>query len=145
MFEVGFGGVFGHKGSLIIPFEEAVSRYLLTILCSPLTRYLTKNFLQHTVMTEIDIIRQIPIAVPTKTEFDEIEEIAGKIIRAKEAEKSADDLMNKAWGLVYRLYDVPKEDQEEIDVWFKRRYPHFGRDLREPATSPVSRKARAKG
>jgi hypothetical protein len=126
-FELGFGGVFSDKGSLIIPFSEEITKYLLGILCSPLTRYLTKSFLQHTVMTEIDIIRQIPIAVPTNDQFKKITGLVDIVLIEKKKGKYAEKEMNDCWKEIYSLYGIGANDQGEIETWFKRRYPHFGK------------------
>ncbi len=142
MYELSFGGVFSDKGSLILPFDARLAKFLLTVLCSPLARYLTKNFLQHSVMTEIDIIRQIPIVVPTARQLKDIEKICDKILAKKQKGHSAEKEMQAAWRLVYGLYRIPKADQKEIDTWFKRRYPNFGRNR---PTSGASPKARGSG
>ena len=121
---------FGHKGSLIIPSTDAITKYLLGVLCSPLIRYFTKNFLQHTVMTEIDIIRQIPIVVPTEKQFESIVSTVDIILIEKNKGNYGKSEMNECWKKVYDLFAVPEEDQLEIETWFKRRYPHFGRAIR---------------
>ena len=126
-FELGFGGVFSDKGSLIIPFSEDITKYLLGVLCSPLIRYLTKNFLQHTVMTEIDIIRQIPIAVPTQKQFNEVVKNVDAILVQKQKGKSGEKKMEECWRKIYSIYGIPREDRKEVETWFKRRYPHFGK------------------
>ncbi len=130
-FELSFGGVFGDKGSLIIPSTGAITKYLLGLLCSPLIRYLTKNFLQHTVMTEIDIIRQIPIVVPTEEQFKDIIKSVDTILLEKNKGNYAKSEMNECWEKIYDLFAIPKEDQIEIETWFKRRYPHFGRAIQQ--------------
>jgi len=138
-FEMSFGAVFGHMGSLILPFEPSITNYLLAVLNSPLTRYLTKNFLQHSVHTEIDIIRQIPIAVPTAQQLKSINVLCEKIFAKKKKGQSADQEMNAAWRLVYGVYGITNEDQDEIETWFKRRYPNFGRNRPTNGASPVAR------
>lgn len=126
-FELSFGGVFGHNGSLILPFSDEITKYLLGVLCSPITRYLTKNFLQHTVKAEIDVVRQIPIPVPTDEQLSTIVSFVDKIIVSRLKGDYAHDEMDACWKEVYKLYEIPKEDEEEINTWFKRRYPHFGK------------------
>lgn len=126
-FEISFGGVFGHNGSLILPFSDEITKFLLGILCSPLIRYLTKSFLQHTVKAEIDVVRQIPIAVPSVEEFKEITALVDQILLDRYKDEYPEEKMKKCWALVYKLYSIPDEDQKEINRWFKRRYPHFGK------------------
>ena len=45
--------------------------------------------------------------------------------------RDASLLQREVWNLIYEIYDCPAEDRKEIDTWFKRRYPNFGRDLVE--------------
>jgi hypothetical protein len=127
MFEISHGGVPGHKGSIILPCEENLTYFLLPILCSPVTRYLTKNFLQHTVMTEIDIVKQIPIPVPTKQQFSDLCNISKEIIEKKKDMKSANLEIEKANDFVLELFAFDKKDEDELSLWLKRRYPNLGR------------------
>ncbi len=126
MFEVSFGGVPGHKGSIILPCREELTAYLLPILCSPVTRYLTKNFLQHTVMTEIDVIKQIPIPVPSLDEYEDLVKISREIIVAKQNNMDFQALVEKSNQLVAKLFMV-ESDMNEILTWMRRRYPNLGR------------------
>lgn len=127
MFELSFGGVPGHKGSIILPANEELTYYLLPILCSSAVRYLTKNFLQHTVMTEIDVVKQIPIPVPTKQEYELLSNECKKIIALKRERKDSKAIEQKLDQLVFKMYGFNKSDQDEFQTWFKRRYPHFGK------------------
>ncbi len=127
-FELSHGGVFGHKGSLILPIDDVITKFLLGVLCSSYTRYLTKSFLQHTVMTEIDIIRQIPIVVPNVSQFNAVNLLVDKIIESKKNEQSFEHYIKEMDILIYDLYGVSEEDQKEVQVWLKRKYPNLGRD-----------------
>ena len=78
-------------------------------------------------MTEIDVIRQIPIVVPTDKEFDQVTEFVNQIINLKKEKKSFDDLEQKLNDKVYELYSVSDMDRAEVETWLKRRYPNLGR------------------
>ncbi len=131
MFELSFGGVPGHKGSIILPVREELIFFLLPILCSPVVRYLTKNFLQHTVMTEADAIKQIPIPVPEQKIFDVLIENCKTIIELKKKGQDARRNIESVNNVVMNLYGIEEQDELELNTWFKRRYPHFGRGKAE--------------
>lgn len=127
MFELSFGGVPGHKGSIILPANEQLTYYLLPILCSSAVRYLTKNFLQHTVMTEIDVIKQIPIPIPSPSEFQSLSDHCQAIIASKRKGQDTTAIENEIDEIVFSLYGFNDYDKLEFKMWFKRRYPHFGK------------------
>jgi len=113
-FELSSGGVFGHTGDLILPFEEEITTFLLVILCSPLTRYFVKNFLEHGVHATVGTVKQIPIVVPTEESFNRLSEIGEKIIEKRRCGKNSDKELKQANTMVFDLYGVPKEDVREI-------------------------------
>ena len=144
MFELSFGGVPSDKGSIILPHTEELSYFLLPILCSPITKYLVKNFLQHTVMTEGDVIRQIPIPIPSQAIYIELVNITRQIITAKTNSTDASDLIQNAFGIVSQVFQLEANDISEIETWAKRRYPNLGRsrEERQAARSSPTKKAR---
>ncbi len=145
MFEISHGGVPGHKGSIILPCDESLTYFLLPVLCSPVSRYLTKNFLQHTVMTEIDIVKQIPIPVPSKKQFVEMSNICIEVIDKKKQNMSATIEIEKANDLVLELYGFDKNDEDELSLWLKRRYPNLGRvkvEAKGESPSPTKKAAK---
>lgn len=126
-FELSFGGVPGHKGSLILPIQSSIVNYLLGILCSPVVRYLTKNFLQHTVMTEADIVKQIPIPVPTASQLQEIDQLVVEVITAKREARDYSVAHAAINEIVGDLFGIDANENSEIERWMLRRYPNLGR------------------
>lgn len=134
-YRMGFGGVFGQKANLLLPFQSNITDYMLVILSSKLLRYFAKSFISASVDFSTENIRHLPIAVPTKKEIEEGNKICSEAInfrqnpkKSKHSEESITKLID---DFVYQIYRIPKEDQKEIEAWFKRRYPHFGKELAE--------------
>ncbi len=142
MFELSFGGVFSDKGSLIIANESAITLYLLAVLNSQLCRYLTKSFIYHGVMTEVDAIRQIPIMVPTVRQFDNVTTAVQNIVELKRTGQPTGPQELMVQGLINEIAGFDQKDTAELNTWFRRRYPNFGRE--KNATTKSEKAARRK-
>ena len=124
--------MFGQKANLILPFEQSISEYLLIILSSKLLRYIAKNFISTSVDFSTENIRNLPIVVPSEADFNESKEICQRAIEFKKKQITfKEDITDLIDNFTYQLYNIPKEDQIEIETWFKRRYPHFGRAIQQ--------------
>lgn len=130
-YRMGFGGVFGQKANLLLPFQPNIADYMLVILSSKLLRYFAKGFISSSVDFSTENIRHLPIAVPTIEQLKEGSIICEEAIAfrqsSKDSKNTEDSITTMIDEFVYKLYQIPKEDQEEIEAWFKRRYPHFGK------------------
>jgi len=142
MYEQSFGGIFSDKGCLIIPFETAISNYLLGYLCTDVSRYLCKNFIQHGVMTEIEGIRQMPIPVPSKELYDTVTAKVALLIEERKRGNRGSSIEEEINKLFAAHIVLSKVEEEEIQTWFKRRYPDFGRE--KDATRKAEKAARRK-
>ena len=131
-YRLNFGGIFGVKENLILPFDKSLNKYLLIILSSNLMRYFAKNFIQNTVDFMTNYFHYLPIAIPTQQQLQKAEAICDSVIQLKKKryrEKGLTAKVNKlVEPFVNKLYDLDKDDILEIETWFKRRYPHFGRE-----------------
>ena len=127
-----FGGIFGHKANLILPFDKKLTNFLLVLLSSHLIRYLAKAFICNTVDFSTDYFKDIPIVIPTKAQLQKAEQICASIIQIKKKNYGKRGLTSQTDRLVEpfvnKLYRLDKEDILEVQTWFKRRYPHFGRE-----------------
>lgn len=139
-YRLSFGGVFGHKANLILPFSREITPYLLLVLCSSLVRYLTKNMIGSTVDFSTDYFRHIPIAVPSNAEANEAMKVFDWSVQ-QVPKGEYEQILGRVDDFVAGLYGLPAEDKKELKEWFKRRYPHFGRARQNP-TKPASAKAR---
>ena len=128
-----FGGIFGHQVNLLLPFDRRLTKYLLIILSSKLIRYLAKSTILNTVSFVTDCHNYLPIVVPTQKQLNEANDICDEVIKLKKENFGQKGLTSKVDKLVEPfvndLYGLDKDDILEIQTWFKRRYPHFGRNL----------------
>ncbi|MEZ4873076.1 MAG: hypothetical protein R2827_12725 [Bdellovibrionales bacterium] len=137
-YRIGFGGVFGQKANLISPFEPNISEYLLVILSSKLMRYFSKVFISASVDFSTENFRHLPIAAPSEDDFKEAVNICNRAIAFRKREQSVsgdseESITNLIDQFTYKVYSIPIEDQTEIENWFKRRYPHFGKAKQDDA------------
>jgi hypothetical protein len=103
----------------------------LAILCSKLSKYLFKNFFNHTVHTqEGDLVEFLfPINLDLEKEKEIIfmtrEIISKQKLNSRynyiEKEQKEIDL------LIYELYGLTEEDINEVETWFARRYPKLAK------------------
>jgi len=143
-----FGGVFGQKANLIIPYEESISDYLLLILSSKFTRYVAKNFISNSVDFSTDNFKHLPIPVPTEKEIVEASKIIKKVSSMRRGKKGIpyETISKIVDPYVYRLFGLSMDDQQEIDQWFKRHYHLLGKkDRVSRSTNQSSPRVRRTG
>jgi hypothetical protein len=129
-FRLSHGGVFDQKSSCI--FSDYFSReFLLGVLCSKLTKYFVKVFINHTVSSQVDSIKAIPIALPDDQTRQAIESIVNAIVSKQKAAPSYDYFEEQGAldQLVYALYNLNEDQISEIENWYARRYPKLRRDV----------------
>lgn len=111
--------------------------FCLGVLCSKLIKYLIKNYINSTIHTQVEGIKPIPIPYinsDNKDLADKIEKLVLKIInKQKNNLKYKYPLFEQKEidNLVYKLYNLNIEDIEEVEDWYKRRYPLFVEKLKE--------------
>ena len=134
-YRLSFRSVFSHAENLILPFDLKLNKYLLTLLSSQLMRYLARAFIGNTVNFSTGYFNYLPIAVPTKTQLEQANKICDAVIKLKKERykrKNLKGLTSQVDRLVEpfvnKLYGLNKDDVQEIKIWFKRRYPHFGQE-----------------
>lgn len=123
------GSVFDQKGSIIVPHDQKNRDALLGILCSKLARYIYKTFVNHTVSSHVDSIKEFPVKINEQT-FNEIKANVMKIVK-----KQIEDLQysyfkneqKKIDGLVYALYGFSESEIREIELWYCRRYSRLAK------------------
>lgn len=116
---------FDKEGSGIF-FQNADLNEFLGLLCSLLSRYFSKQFVNHTVHAMQGDIDQIPINTGSTETLRRIGVFVNTII-----EKQTGDLLypyhlheqKEIDDLVYGLYGLTEEDIREIEIWYCRRYP----------------------
>ena len=95
-------------------------------------RYFAKSAILNTVDFRTGYSNYLPIVIPTKAQLEKAETICDSVIQLKKKHYGQRGLTAKVDKLVEpfvnKLYGLDKEDVLEIQTWFKRRYPHFGRE-----------------
>jgi len=129
-FRLSHGGVFDQKGSLI--YSEYLSReFLLGLLCSKLIKYFVKVFINHSVSSQVDSIKDIPIAIPSVSQQSEIENKVNEIFEQQKLNSNYDyyEKQLDIDQLVYSLYRLNQNQIQEVENWYDRRYPKLRRDF----------------
>ncbi|MCE5346718.1 MAG: hypothetical protein LLG13_10590 [Bacteroidales bacterium] len=121
-FRMGSISAFDTEGSMIFQtyFQQ---EELLGLLSSVFCRYQLKNFIGHTVHTQVDELKEfvLPIKMP-----GEIKSIVKTIISNQTLDNTYDYASNEQIRinkLVYETYGISVDDIAEIEYWFKRHYP----------------------
>ncbi len=121
-FRIGTKVPFDTEGSMI--FQDQFSQEtLLGLLTSNLCKYQLKNFIGHTVHTQVDEVKEF--IVLTKLS-NEIGKNANSIIEKQKISFGYDFTSNeqiKINEIVYDNYGLNIEDIEEVENWYSRRYP----------------------
>jgi hypothetical protein len=125
-FRLSHGGVFDQKGSNIF-CDVLDERVLLGILCSTLTRYFAKAFINHGVDAQLD---DLPIVLPNKAEAAAIIAIVDDIVAAQKADSGYDYRPKLAAldALIATLYGLSKLERDELGTWYRRHYPRLTGD-----------------
>ena len=111
------------SGSNGIFCDELSTKYLLGILCSKLIRYLFNTYINHTVNSQVDDIKALPIVLVDETN---IVDLVSSIIKHQKEDKYYDYASREQMEIdriVYSAYGLNDEDINEVETWFVRRYP----------------------
>lgn len=115
--------LFDNKSSAIFTgFNQLV---LLSILISKTQKYMMKNFLMHTIDTQVGVFDDSFVVINISNE----QKLIGIISEIIEKQKSnprydyASHEQIEIDKLVYEAYGLTAEDVEEVENWYARRYP----------------------
>lgn len=106
---------------------------LLGIMCSKFSRFIFKNYIQHTVDFRLEDLKECLV---TKN-YDlakEINNLVNCIIEKQKQNPKYDYMTNEQIeidNLVYKMYNLNKEDIEEVENWYFRRYPKLAKVIEE--------------
>lgn len=124
-FRFGSAGVFDVMGMTI--FSEVVdAERLLPILSSILVRYTIKNFINHTVHTQVDGLKPIPLIAKENEATSEIRTLVERIVDKQKIDPRYPYHLHEQKeidALVYALYGLNADDIREVELWYCRRYP----------------------
>ncbi|MFD0766705.1 Eco57I restriction-modification methylase domain-containing protein [Mucilaginibacter lutimaris] len=113
--------VFDTEGSTIFFLKEQHVKIYIGTLCSKLTKYLLKNYIGHTVHTQVEELKETPV---NYNELD-LKWIDGIIEKQKSNPRYdyQSHEQKEIDALVYEAYGLNKADINEVETWYARRYP----------------------
>ncbi len=118
--------VFDVKGSRIIP-HELERLYLLGLLCSSPVRFFLKAIANHTVSTQVEDIRRIPLPRCSQSVANDVRRMVDGIVRQQQAApeiphdyRAEQEEIDR---IFFGLYGLTKREQNEIRRWHHNRYP----------------------
>ncbi len=120
-FRLNSGAMYDVMGMTI--FSSTNNYLLLGLLCSKLSKYLVKNYINHTVHTQAEGIKPLPMITKGN---EQIILLVKQIIEKQKNDPFYDYANNeqiKIDKIVYNEYGLNNDDIEEVDYWYKRRYP----------------------
>jgi hypothetical protein len=103
------------------------SKSLSGILTSNLSRFFIKNFINHTVHSQVEGVKKIPLiwGLPEKNK-KELIKFTFSIIKNQKQNLKYNYMTNEQLEidkLVYEMYNLNEEDIQEVENWYYRRYP----------------------
>jgi hypothetical protein len=110
-------------GSSAIFCNEYSAIYLIGLTCSKLLKFMARNVINHTVNFGIDDVKDF--IIPFKS-TKELEDLVSKVINKQKQNARYDYMSNEQKEidkLVYQLYGLNKDDIQEVEKWYARRYP----------------------
>lgn len=121
-------GVFDVKGSrMIIRNTSTLSNFsLLGILCSKLIRLFIKGISNHTVSTQVDDFREMPMPALNESELSKVEAVVSQIVEKQKSDPRYPYHLyeqKEIDALVYQFYGLRAEDIRDVELWYCRRYP----------------------
>ncbi len=130
-FRLSCGQVFAKASPCIFVDEDSVNNEeILGLLCSKLSRFLFKSYVNHTVHTVMEDIGEF--IVINKMKCDDIGELVTRIIKKQKSNPQYNYMINEQVAidrLVYEMYNLNDEDIAEVETWFHRRYPKLARAI----------------
>ena len=93
------------------------------VYASLILRYLIKNYIGHTVATQVDELKALPITIK---ESSQIMSCVQSIIKNQKQNPRYDYMSNEQQEidkLVYEMYGLNEDDIKEVETWYARRYP----------------------
>ncbi|MDD3492001.1 MAG: N-6 DNA methylase [Candidatus Thermoplasmatota archaeon] len=122
-------GPFDTEGSVIFFKDEFPIDFEIAVLCSKVVKYLLKNYIGHTVHTQVDELKELPIL--TKDDAAVVSKV--RSIVTKQKVNSRYDYMGNEQKeidqIIYKMYGLSDDDIDEVEKWYARRYPKLAQYL----------------
>jgi len=118
------GSLFDQKGSVIIPNDPEHRDLLLGLLCSVWARYVYKVYVNHTISSHVDSIKEFH-CVLNDVILAQIKALVAQIITNQKNNLAYSYQFHEQKqidSLVYQSYGLDEKDIREIELWYCRRY-----------------------
>lgn len=121
------------SGCSNIYFNSVHTNIVCGLMCSTLLRYLFIQFTNHTVNSQVNDLKDLPMLqrITTQTETtSRITSLTHQIIEKQESEPLYPYWLHEQKeidALVYQLYGLTEEDIKEVEIWYCRRYPKLAK------------------
>lgn len=121
-FRISAVGIYDQSSSAILNINHYSIEELLGLLNSKFTKYLLKNYIDHSVNSDIDVISSIMIPIGDLTLLiPVVKHIINEQRRDSKYDYSQDEnLINE---VIYKFYGLSDSEINEVEIWFARRYP----------------------
>ncbi|HHT9115122.1 MAG: N-6 DNA methylase [Planctomycetes bacterium] len=126
-FRLNTSTVYDTEGSTIFIAPSKPPQIYLGLLCSKLVKFLSKNFIGHTVHCQVDELKELQVLVDVP---DEIKKPVQSIVKNQKRTLDYDYASNEQLEidrLVYEAYGLNEDDIAEVENWYARRYPKLAR------------------
>ncbi len=126
-FRLSSDGVFDVMGMTIFTDTIPVDS-LLALLSSRLVRYIIKNNINHTVHTQVEGLKPVPLVSQIREASGQIQLLVSQIIEKQKADPRYPYHLHEQKEinrLVYALYGLSEDDICEVELWYCRRYPRL--------------------
>ena len=123
-FRLNSKSTFDVKGSSIFS-SEISANVLIGLLSSILGRYILKTFINHTISTQVDDIKEFFITKIDKDVKNGIEQLVFSIILKQRDNPHYQYHLYEQKEinvLIYQIYGLSEEDIREVELWYCRRY-----------------------
>jgi type I restriction-modification system DNA methylase subunit len=108
-------------------YSDTINPILLGgILSSTLIRYIFMQFVNHTVNSQVDDLKELPVLVMNTQEAEELENLVKQIIEKQKINSRYPYHLHEQKeinSLIYNFYGLSDEDIREVEIWYCRRYP----------------------
>lgn len=120
-FRINFHSVFDQKGSCI--FSKIDHYRLLGILASKLIKSIVRMYINHSISSHVDCLKEIPYCYENNVELlGLVERIIAKQKQNPKYEYAKNEQVDID-KIIYSLYGFLEDDIFEVETWHARRYP----------------------
>jgi len=98
---------------------------VLSLYAGKIIKFLGKNYIDHTVVFQVDEHKELPLPLDTSTE---LEILVDTIVKKQKLDPRYPYYLyeqKEIDRIVYELYGLNEDDIKEVETWYARRYPRL--------------------